>query len=336
MENYSFIVGVDVSKSKLDYTILTNDDASLKVVHFISSNNKKGIKEAIKEIKTKVDCLQDVLFCFENTGVYSMPLSMNLSALGLDYWVVAPIEISKSKGLVRGKSDKTDSKDIAFYAKTHLHKLALSSLPQADILKIKILLSERNKLVKAFRALDSIKEYENNFPTAMIKDAIRINKKVILQLKKSIKEVDEKIENIVAENQEIKKQSELIQSIPGVGKQTAYQLICTTNGFSNFTNWRQLACYAGVAPFEYTSGSSIRGKTKVNHYADKQLKSLLNMCALSSKKYDPQIKTYFDRKVAEGKNKMLVLNNIRCKLLSRIFAVINRETPYINTHKFAA
>ncbi|QCK15040.1 transposase [Mangrovivirga cuniculi] len=121
-----------------------------------------------------------------------------------------------------------------------------------------------------------------------------------------------------------------------VREQTAYQLICTTNGFENFTNWRQLACYAGVAPFEYSSGSSIKGKTRVSHYADKQLKSLLNMCALSSKKYDPQMKNYFDRKIKEGKNKMLVLNNIRCKLLSRVFAVINRQTPYINTYKFAA
>lgn len=335
MKKFSIFVGIDVSKSKLDYTVLFND-SSLQSFHFVSNNDKKGIKDAIKKIQSKTTSLQDVLFCFENTGVYSMPLSFNLSSLKLDYWVIAPIEINKSKGLVRGKSDKADSKDIAFYAKTHIHKLKLSTLPEADILKIKILLSERNKLMKSLKALDTSKEYENNFPVAMIKDALRINKKVVKQIQKAIKEIEQNIEEIVAKNEVISKQAELIQSIPGVGKQTAYQLICTTNGFRNFKNWRQLACYAGVAPFEFSSGSSIRGRTKVNHYADKQLKSLLNMCALSSKKYDPQIKAYFDKKVAEGKNKMLVLNNIRCKILSRVFAVINRETPYINTYKFAA
>lgn len=335
MKNYSIFVGIDVSKLKLDFTVLFND-ASLQNFHFISNNDKKGIKDAIKKIKTKVSNLQNVLFCFENTGVYSMPLCLNLSSLELDYWVVAPIEINKSKGLVRGKSDKTDSKDIAFYAKTHIHKLKLSTLPDVDVLKIKILLSERNKLIKSLKALDTSKEYESNFPTTMIKDALRINKKVVKQLQKAMKEIELKIEEIVNQNQEIKQQSNLIQSIPGVGKQTAYQLICTTNCFRNFNNWRQLACYAGVAPFEYSSGSSIKGKTKVNHYADKQLKSLLNMCALSSMKYDPQIKVYFEKKVKERKNKMLVLNNIRCKILSRVFAVINRQTPYISTYKFAA
>lgn len=335
MKNFSVFVGVDVSKSKLDYTVLFNDSSS-KSFHFITKNDKKGIKSALKKIKSKTSSLSEVLFCFEDTGIYSMPLSLNLSDSELNYWVLAPIEINKSKGLVRGKNDKADSKDIAFYAKTHIHKLKLSALPEVDILKIKILLSERNKLMKSLKALNASKEYENNIPKTMIKDALRINKKVIKQLQKALKEIELKIDEIVQNNQEIKQQSALIQSIPGVGKQTAYHLICTTNGFKNFSNWRKLACYAGVAPFEYSSGSSIRGKTKVNHYADKQLKSLLNMCALSCKKYDPQMKTYFNKKVKEGKNKMLVLNNIRCKILSRVFAVINRQTPYVVTYKFAA
>ena len=67
-----------------------------------------------------------------------------------------------------------------------------------------------------------------------------------------------------------------------------------------------------------------------------KMKSLLNMCALSIKKYDKEIAEYYKKKVSEGKNPMLVMNNIRCKILSRVFATINRGTPYVNTHKFAA
>ena len=59
------------------------------------------------------------------------------------------------------------------------------------------------------------------------------------------------------------------------------------------------------------------------------------MCALSAIKHDPQLKEYYNKKKEEGKNKMLVLNNIRCKIIGRVFAVINRQTPYINTYKFA-
>lgn len=97
-----------------------------------------------------------------------------------------------------------------------------------------------------------------------------------------------------------------------------------------------LAPDGGLAPFPYQSGSSIKGKTKVHHLANKKLKALLNMAALSAKLNDPEIKNYFERKVNEGKNKMLVLNAIRCKVISRAFAVIQRNSAFVNVNKFAA
>ena len=144
------------------------------------------------------------------------------------------------------------------------------------------------------------------------------------------------MQEIVKNNNELHHQNKLIQSIPGLGPMTSIYLILVTKGFTTFKNSRQLSCYAGVAPFEYSSGSSIKGRTKVSHFADKKLKSLLNMCAMNAKKCDPELKLYYERKLEEGKSKMLVLNNIRCKLLGRVFAVINRGSAYVNIHKFAA
>jgi hypothetical protein len=60
------------------------------------------------------------------------------------------------------------------------------------------------------------------------------------------------------------------------------------------------------------------------------------MCAIAAVRYDKELKAYYERKVAEGKPKMLVINNVRGKLLSRVFAVTSRQTPFINTHKFAS
>lgn len=141
---------------------------------------------------------------------------------------------------------------------------------------------------------------------------------------------------ILKANETLNNQAQLIRSIPGIGEQTCVYFIITTKGFTAFNNWRQFACYSGVAPFEYSSGSSIKGKTKVNHMADKKMKSLLQMCAITAIKYYPQLKEYYLKKKEEGKNSILVLNNIRCKLINRVFAVINKETPYINTYKFAS
>ena len=141
---------------------------------------------------------------------------------------------------------------------------------------------------------------------------------------------------IFAENVELNNQRKLITSIPGIGKNTALYLILSSNQFKNFSEWRKMACYAGIVPFDYSSGTSIRGKKKVNHYADKKLKSLLYMCALSSITHNKELKQYYHKKKQEGKHNMLIINNVKSKLLARVFAVINRNEPYVETQKWAA
>ena len=254
----------------------------------------------------------------------------------LDYWMIPAIEIKRSKGISRGKTDKSDSRDIAFYSCTHLHKLRPGGIPEKEIMQLKLLFTERVKVLKALRLLESTMEASDFLPKDVIDSVRRVNAAGIRSLKKILVQLEEKIREIINSCESVKQQKILIYSIPGVGPQTAIYLIIATKSFKAFGNSRQLACYAGVAPFEYSSGSSIKGRTTVNHLADKKMKSLLYMCAMNAKKYDKELKEYYQRKVEEGKPKMLVLNNISCKLLGRVFAVINRETPYVNMHKFAA
>lgn len=335
MKKYAMYVGIDVSKSKLDASFFVETKPA-EVQHLVVSNDKKGIKNLVDAIKKHKIPLEQILFCQENTGVYSMPLCLFFSENNLDHWVVPAIEINRSKGITRGKNDKVDSKDIAFYAYTHLHKLTLSKLPEKDIQKLKLLYTERDKVLKAIRLFDSTKESKHFLPNDITKTVMAANAKILKDLKRSLKQLDTKIQEVIKENPVIKQQYQLIQSVPGVGIQTTVYLITATKCFQSFKDWRKLACYAGVAPFEYSSGSSIRSRTKVNHMADKKMKSLLNMCALSAKKHDAQLREYYERKIKEGKNPMLVMNNLRCKILSRVFAVVNRQTPFVNINKFAA
>ena len=106
--------------------------------------------------------------------------------------------------------------------------------------------------------------------------------------------------------------------------------------FTSFTDARKLACYAGVAPFEYSSGKSIRGRSKVSHLANKKLKALLSLATLNAKRKDKELQLYYQRKISEGKNGMLVMNALRNKLIHRIFATVKRGTPYVPLMKFAA
>ena len=335
MKKFDYYIGIDVSKLKLDVTILYQTENIPKTVHYQIENTGKSIAQFVKKTLCKYD-LQQILFCFEDTGIYSLPLSYYLSDSKLSCWQVPAIEIKRSKGITRGKTDKIDSKDIAFYAFTHTHKFHPCAMPEQSIRQLRLLFTEREKLLKAISLFKSTAENKDFMPKEVFKVVESENKSVLCKLKQSLKHLEEKMLSIIAPDDKLNRQYRMLASIPGIGMQTAIYLIIATKGFEAFENWRQLACYAGVAPFPYQSGTSIKGRTKVHPLADKKLKSLLNMCAMVAIRHDKELNAYYGRKVKEGKPKMLVLNNVRCKLLSRVFAVVNRNTPFINTFKFAS
>lgn len=325
---------MDVSKAKIDFCIIQQDNPASKQFGVIN-NNSKGIVQFIRQVH-KIAKTKTVLFCLENTGVYSMPVCYWLQQHKSFYWVVPALEVKRSKGITRGKSDKTDAKDIAYYALTHLHDINLSQLPENDFLELRLLLAEREKIIKSLNVFGNTAESQNFLPEKVLKSVLKHNHKTIAFLTKQLNAIDNLINQLIDKNPIFKQQDALLQSIPGIGRQTSIMLIAYTQAFSLFKNHRQFACYCGIAPFEYSSGTSIKQRTKVSHLANKKLKTILNMAALAAKKHDPEINLYFNRKVAEGKNKMLVMNAIRCKIVSRAFAVINRNSKFVNTLKAVA
>lgn len=128
----------------------------------------------------------------------------------------------------------------------------------------------------------------------------------------------------------------LIISVKGIGPVVAAHLIVVTNCFTNFKNSRQLACYSGIAPFKKQSGTSLKSPSKVSHLANKKMKALLDRCASTAIQYDAQLKQYYERRIAKGKSKRSTINVVRNKLLHRVFAVVKRGTPFVNTFRFAA
>ena len=138
------------------------------------------------------------------------------------------------------------------------------------------------------------------------------------------------IEQILQENKAVYTNYQLIKTVPGIRHLTAVYIICCTNNFSAKPSGKQLGSYAGVVPFTNSSGTSIKGKNKVHKMANKKLKKMLHLCALTTIKYNSEFKQYFDRKKAEGKNGMVVLNAIRNKLVLRVVAVLNKQQPYVD------
>ena len=125
-------------------------------------------------------------------------------------------------------------------------------------------------------------------------------------------------------------------SVPGIGKITAIFIICCTNNFAIKVTGKQLANYAGVVPFGNTSGTSVKGRNRVHFMANKDLKSLLTMGALSAIQAYPEFKDYYDRKTKEGKKHLQVLNAIKNKMLLRVASVVNLQKNYVNMYKKAS
>src|SRR5690606_37796974 len=146
-------------------------------------------------------------------------------------------------------------------------------------------------------------------------------------LQVQIEVVEKEMHRIIKEEPELAKLQKLITSVKGIGPVTARFLIIYTGGFTAFQSWRKFASYVGIAPFPNRSGTSIKGRNKESNLANKEGKALLHMCAASAIQCSPEIKVYYERRLAKGKHKMSTLNIIRNKLLSRAFAVVARGTP---------
>jgi transposase len=252
----------------------------------------------------------------------------------LDFCVEPGLKIKRSLGMIRGKDDKIDARRIADYAFIHVNKLKLFVFPSEQIVYVKQLLTFREQLVRNRTSLkNSIKNHEQYEQITRRKTVTDNIKALVEDHSSRIKQVEKEIVETIDSDQELRKNFLLASSVKGIGLVIAAFMIVTTNNFSGFEDGRKYACYAGVAPFENTSGVSIRGKTAVSHLANKTIKTMLSRGANSAAKWDPELKAYFNRKLIEGKDYKVIINAISCKLINRVFAVVKRKTPYVTTYQ---
>ena len=298
-----------------------------------AENSFKGfakIQSWLSKEKLKLD---DCLFCMEHTGTYGLLLFAWLGKMDIDFCVEPALKIKRSLGLARGKNDRVDARRIAEYALTYRIKLSRFSLPSKLLLQIKQLLTYRDQQVKMKvvlkNSLKNHKQYQQILGSSTISNEISSQ---IDDCVHRIDNIDNEIKNLIKSDKELKKNFELATSVKGVGLVIAAFMLVTTNSFTSFENGRKYACYSGIAPFENSSGKYL-GKSQVSHLANKRIKALLSSGANSAYKWDPEIKAYYERKIEEGKHHNLVINSIRCKLVNRVFAVVNRQTPYVNIYQ---
>lgn len=320
----NIIIGIDVSAKTLDICI--KRDGVFEHVEI-----KNSIAQVKKLLKPFLDIPERVLIGMENTGKYNNNLYAVLGGSSFKAFVVHPYHLKKSIGLARGKNDKVDAdRIVSFVAKNHEELIPWEPCSQR-ISQLKVLFAERKAAVKSCTRLKQKRIDCGYLTDKKLRDRLlRINQKNLKYAQEHVKEIEKMIREVVQEDDPIKQQMALLKSIPGVGDVVATAIIAKTEGFRLYSDPRKLACCAGVVPFRYQSGTSMNSKPRVSQMADKSLKTLLNMAALAAVKKDNDLKKYYDRKVAEGKNKMSVLNAVRNKIVHLCYAVIKNETFYEN------
>jgi len=321
----SFIIGVDVSKLKLDLHCYGQCQS------FVLSNNLKGFKGFLKWIKKEISKdKEQILVVMEYSGVYSYNLERFLFEQGISYVKRPALDIKRSMGMKRGKTDKADARMISqygWYRREELKSMKPVSQAQQELQQ---LMTFRDKMVADKASYKTrLKELREQLKNTLPAGIIKSTEQIVEILKMEINKTEKAIRELLADNPDLENNYQLITSVRGISFVTGIHLLITTENFTRFTDPRKFACYSGVAPFEHTSGSSIRGKTKTSQLANKKIKSLLTMAAICAIKYDPDLKAKYEQKLKEGKAKMSVINMIRFKLIERIFAVIKRQKPYI-------
>ena len=302
--------------------------------HIKVSNNESGYKELKKWLRLKNAEKSRLRICMEATGLYTHDFRSWLEKEGITYYVVDPKRMHhfapplSIKGIRQTKTDKADAFRIAIYCSLFHDSMEPSRLPSAAYFKLKRLLAERRQYVK-----QSVL-YKQQLSDISIYDTVssRMRKeKEVGNLQDNIRQTDKEIKSVIDTDPAIKRNYDLLTSIIGVGIVVAVTTIVLTENFTTFNDPRKYASYIAIAPFPHESGTSVRGATRVSKQGFRQAKADLSISVLNAITHDAELREYWQRKKAEGKHTGVILNAIKFKIVLRMFAVVKRGKPYVNT-----
>lgn len=330
-----FFIGIDFSKEKFDATLIVNGNGAETVIvsHEVFSNKKAGFADCISWMR-KETCKampEEVLLCGEDTGRYSDAFADYFYGRGYDLWLESPLQIKHSMGIQRSKNDKADSLAIAQYAKRFEDKARFYQPESESLLQLREIFNFRQHLVKQRKALavrkGMVKETALG-KTDTMKFIDRTSRKQINSLDKDIEECNRRMAELIESDEELSETYRIVTSVKGIGLQNAVALIVVTRNFTRFSDARQLACYCGVAPFAKQSGTSIHSPAHTSPLANKQIKALLTEAAKCAARYNPVLKTYYQRMINKGKHMGVALNNVKNKLIHIIMAMVKNKTVF--------
>lgn len=274
---------------------------------------------------------QQTIICIEATGVYSEQICYWLTSRGWTVALESPLKVKRAFH-ARAKTDRLDAQQIAEYACRFCDQLERWHPNDAIVEQISVLLSTREQLsgqlTASRNALKSVERKYIDTPAAR-----RIYDTMIATLKGHILEIDREIKRLIDDHSTLSGIVAILMTAPGVGLLLAANLAVLTRGFSGALEYRRLASYVGICPYQYQSGSSVHRRARSSGFGPARIRKLLYLASLSLKRNHGEFTRYYAHKVADGKSGRLVINNIANKLLRIICSMIKHQMPYAPSHR---
>ena len=326
--DFKNFIGCDVSKNTLDFAIYTQGLTYKQFPHIQVSNSLEGFCQLLKWLKSQNIKIKETVIGMEHTGIYSEELSHWCEKKQLTFVFLHPLDVKNASGRGRNKTDKVDSQFIADYIYTMREKLQPSSVEPATIRRLRQLYNERRLAVRTRTS------YLNQIKTISTHDGKKRMEKVITQITAEINSIEKEITKQIEEDKAISSNYKYLLTIPGIGLINAVVTIIATGNFTRFQTARQYAKFCCVSPLTRQSGTSVYSGDHVSHAGHSEIKSILTEAARSSICHDRQLRAYYERKRAQGKTHGCVMNAVKFKLICRMFAVVSRQSNYVDTEAY--
>jgi len=331
MQKNRFFIGIDIACDDFVASIYQSPEKQVTTKEAIE-NNPDGFSVLVNWLKQHGIDNSNCIICMEATGVYSEACSHYLAANGFKVSVEPPLKVKRAFDPVGHKTDPVDSRQIAEYAYRYTDELRFWQPKQAIVEKIRQLLTARERFTKqSVITQNAMKAYEKHIIKMPFIE--KANQEILKELRKHIAEIDKELDRLIRQNPRISQMSNHLKSIPGVGLLLASSLIAMTDSFNNISDYRPLAAFLGLCPYQHKSGKSIYRQPHIRIFGPSYARKLLILAARSVATHNELFKKYYLRKQAEGKAKQLVLNNIANKILKIACAMIKNDKPYIQNYR---
>lgn len=310
------VVGIDVSKLTLDLFILVKE----KPRHHKFSNSQSGFNDLMLWLRRlKVETIHA---CMEATGSYWQDLATFLHNSGVTVSVVNPACIKRfaQSELKRTKTDKVDAGVIYRFA------VAMSpsawSPPPPEVQKLQAL-SRRLSVLNKMR-----RQELNRLEAERDSGVERFIELVVATIDREIEKIQKRIKAVTAAHSDLCRKQRLLLTIPGVGDETVHLILSEVPNLDLFESPKQLVAFAGLAPRELTSGTSVHGRGALSKTGCSRIRGGLYMASISAMKWNPVVKAFSERLSARGKPPMKVVVAAMRKLLHIIWGVLKSGKPF--------